>query len=164
MEEKKSLSQFGIGPYYAATSAIITALALFLNISGNMPVLKFEQLVLPLKFLSFVLICAAALMWFNAVITMKIAYHIHNNELVTSGAYALVRNPIYSAVMFVMWGLLLWSGNLLLIALCPVYHVLMAVMVKSTEEKWLTDLYGQKYIDYCKKVNRCIPWFQKKGW
>lgn len=30
------------------------------------------------------------------------------------------------------------------------------------EEKWLAELYGQEYIDYCKKENRCIPWFSNK--
>ena len=34
-------------------------------------------------------------------------------------------------------------------------------LLKNTEEKWLEELYGQEYIDYCKKVNRCIPWFPK---
>lgn len=159
MEEKKPLSQFGVGPYYAAITAVITTLALFLNGLGKLPVLRFEQFVFPARLLASLFICVAALMWFNAVVTMKITRHIHNNELVTSGAYAWVRNPIYSAIMFVMWGLLLWSGNLFLIVLYPVYHLLMMIMVKSTEEKWLVGLYGQKYIDYCKMVNRCIPWF-----
>ena len=31
-----------------------------------------------------------------------------------------------------------------------------------TEEKWLRDLYGKQYEDYCNRVNRCIPWFRNK--
>jgi len=38
----------------------------------------------------------------------------------------------------------------------------MTIFLIYTEEKWLKDLYGQEYIEYCKKVNRCISWFQKK--
>lgn len=34
----------------------------------------------------------------------------------------------------------------------------MTVLMKNTEEKWLYALYGQEYLDYCKRVNRCIPW------
>ena len=34
--------------------------------------------------------------------------------------------------------------------------------LKNTEEKWLANLYGQEYIDYCKRVNRCIPWLPRK--
>lgn len=33
--------------------------------------------------------------------------------------------------------------------------------MKHTEEKWLAALYGREYADYCKRVNRCIPWFPK---
>ena len=29
-------------------------------------------------------------------------------------------------------------------------------------EKWLADLYGSEYIEYYKRVNRCIPFFRKK--
>ncbi len=162
MEDKKPLSQYGIGPYYAALMFALTLAALLLNQFGMLPVLRFRPVVLPLKLLAAVCIIAAALLWVNAVITTKIAQHIRRNELVTSGAYARVRNPIYSAIMFLMWGLLLWSGNLLLLLLCPVYHLLMMVMVKRTEEKWLAALYGKAYLDYCKKVNRCIPWIPRR--
>lgn len=161
METKKPLSQYGIGPFYAALAFMLTLGALLLNHLGLLPVFCIPSIQLLLKLLAAVCITAGALLWFNAVITMKIGQHIRQNELVTSGAYAWVRNPIYSAIMLVMWGLLLWSNNLLLLILCPVYHLLMTVMVKHTEEKWLAQLYGTAYLDYCKKVNRCIPWFPK---
>jgi len=34
----------------------------------------------------------------------------------------------------------------------------MTAMLIPTEEKWLHDLYGQEYLDYCTRVNRCLPW------
>ena len=44
-----------------------------------------------------------------------------------------------------------------------VFWALMTVMMKNTEEKWLTERFGKEYINYCKRVNRAIPWFAKKG-
>ncbi len=164
MEEKKPLSQFGVGPYYAAVSFVMTLTALLLNHYRLLPVIHLSAADLPIKLLGLVCLIVAAVLWCNAVITTKIARHIRQNELVTSGAYAWVRNPIYTAVMLLMWGLLFLSGNLLLLVLCPVYHAVMTVMVKQTEEKWLAERYGQVYSDYCSKVNRCIPWFPKDGW
>ena len=38
----------------------------------------------------------------------------------------------------------------------------MTIVLKNTEEKWLKDLYGEEYVEYCKNVNRCIPWFPKR--
>ena len=35
-------------------------------------------------------------------------------------------------------------------------------MMKLTEEKWLSDLYGAEYDTYCKRVNRTWPWFPEK--
>lgn len=162
MEDKKPLSQYGVGPLYAALVFTLTLAALLLNHFDVLPVLKFQQAELLLKLLGGAFVLIGAILWCNAVIGMKIAQHIRNNELVTGGVYGWVRNPIYSAIMIAMCGLLLWSGNLYLLILCPVYHLLMTVMVKHTEEKWLADRYGRKYLDYCKKVNRCIPWLPKK--
>jgi hypothetical protein len=36
----------------------------------------------------------------------------------------------------------------------------MIIVLKKTEEKWLYKMYGEEYLDYCKRVNRCIPWFK----
>ena len=46
----------------------------------------------------------------------------------------------------------------------PLFGVgpIMTIFLKNTEEKWLSELYGQEYLDYCKRVNRCIPWSPKK--
>lgn len=157
MEQKEPLSQYGIGPFYAATVLLLTLTVLLLEHTGLLPVLRLPSAELPLKLLAAACTLAAALLWGNAVIVMNIRRHIRENQLVTSGAYAWVRNPIYSAIMLFMWGVLLRNGNLIYLILCPVYHLLMTVMVKYTEEKWLTERYGQAYLDYCRRVWRCIP-------
>lgn len=40
--------------------------------------------------------------------------------------------------------------------------IIMTIVLKNTEEKWLLDLYGKEYADYKKRVNRCIPWKRKR--
>ncbi len=157
MDSNKPLSRFGIGPVYAGLVFAMTLAALVLNHFGVLPALMLQSGSFPLKLLGAVFVVIAAVLWVNAVIIMRIAQHISKNELVTSGSYAWVRNPIYTAIMFLMWGLLLQSGNLLLLILCPVHHLLMTVLVKRTEEKWLAERYGKAYLDYCEAVNRCIP-------
>lgn len=157
MEQKKPLSQYGVGPFYAATVLLLTLIALLLERAELLPVFRLPSGHLPLKLLAAACTLVAALLWFHAVIVINIRQHIRRNQLVTSGAYAWVRNPIYSAIMLFMWGVLLWNGNLLFLLLCPVYHLLMTVMVKHTEEKWLTERYGQDYLEYCRRVWRCIP-------
>lgn len=162
MKSQKSLSQYGVGPYYVVSICGLTAAALGLNHFKMLPVFQLPKVELLLKGIGVLLAACGVSLWLSAVFSAKIVQHIKENELVTTGVYAWVRNPIYSAIMFLMWALLCWGGNLLLLVLCPVYHVLMMFMVKYTEERWLTNLYGEQYHDYCKRVNRCIPWPPKK--
>ena len=158
MEEKKPLSQYGVGPYYAATVFTLTLGAILWDRLGTFEGLRIPEAEPVMGLLSALCIGSGAALWLNAVVVMRIDQRIRRNELATTGAYAWVRNPIYSAIMLVMWGLLLWNGDLLLLLLCPLHYLLMTVMVKHTEEKWLADLYGEPYLDYCRRVNRCIPW------
>jgi hypothetical protein len=51
--------------------------------------------------------------------------------------------------------------NIFLIPVIFINWGIMTVVLKATEEKWLRALYGQEYEDYCKRVNRCIPF--KRG-
>lgn len=161
MSKKSHLSIFGIGPYYALASFLLTLAACLLDRFHLLPRLSFDAAVLFFRVCSVLCVLAAAALWLNALLIQKIDRRIRQNELVTSGAYAWVRNPIYSAIMLLMWAALGWSGNLYLLLLCPVYPLFMTVLLKPTEEKWLTDLYGQSYLDYCRRVNRCIPWFPR---
>ena len=54
--------------------------------------------------------------------------------------------------------------HLPVIGVGPVYVVIIilcTVVGIVLSEKWLYNLYGEEYAPYCKKVNRCIPWFKK---
>ena len=108
------------------------------------------------------LILLGIVMWALANFHSRLDQNIVSNTLVTTGVYAWVRNPIYSAFMLACTGVLLLVCNLWLLILPPLYWLLMTLLVSATEEKWLRDLYGQQYVDYCARVNRCLPWFPKK--
>jgi protein-S-isoprenylcysteine O-methyltransferase Ste14 len=59
--------------------------------------------------------------------------------------------------MLITGASLLWH-NLWLIPVCFLNWLLMTLVLKHIEEKWLLRLYGQAYADYMKRVNRAIPW------
>lgn len=163
MKEDKHLSLFGIGPFYVGLIFIITLVSILLNNKGLIPSYSIEKLEIIIKVFSVFLFILGAVLWVNAVFIVNIDKNIKKNELVTSGSYAYVRNPIYSAITFFMYSFLLWSNNLFLIILFPIYHVILFIMLKYTEEKWLYQKYGKKYLVYCDNVNRFIPWFPKKN-
>lgn len=155
---KEHLPIYGVGPIYVYTIAILTVAAFFcrkLQIfgGGNITASK-----IPLVVIGSVMIIIGIYMWIQAVIISKVGKGIEENRLITTGVYAWVRNPIYSAVMILCTGIIIMIGNVYFLILPFVYWLFMTILMKNTEEKWLTSLYGKEYEEYCKRVNRCIPW------
>ena len=161
MKNTAHLPLFGVGPLYGA---IVAALTVAGCVAGSLvPFGRVPQAKIPLLVFGIFLIVYGASLWVRAVLVAKLDDGIKENRLVTGGVYAHVRNPIYSAIMFAGTGALCITGNLLFPPLFFVFWALMTVMMKNTEEKWLTERFGKEYINYCKRTNRAIPWFAKKG-
>ena len=74
----------------------------------------------------------------------------------------MVRNPMYSGWWMILSGIGLMWHNVTLLAIIPINWGIMTVALKNTEEKWLLNLYGQEYRDYCKQVSRFLPMIPKK--
>ena len=156
------LPVIGIGPVCVAGVLASTAGVLWLDWLGHLPVWRIDWLNLPVKIAAALLLIFAPILWYGGVIRAKLTENIQNNRLITTGVYAWVRNPVYTAFLFLAWAFLIWPGNLFLLLLMPVHLVWMRCILRRTEEKWLTERYQEEYIQYCRKVNRCIPWFPKK--
>lgn len=152
----------GVGPLYVITIVLITIIGIFLSATRFIPVITFTNMRWIFILIGILCFAIGITLWLRAVIIDRLDAHIIKNELVTTGVYAYVRNPVYSAFMFVCTGVLMIYGNLVLLLLPIIYWGFMTVLMKSTEEKWLEDLYGQEYIQYLQRVNRCIPWKRKK--
>ncbi len=162
MKQGTHLSVFGIGPVYAILCAALTLAACLLDRTGQLPRFAHPWLSAVLRIAAILWACLAVCLWVDAVLIQHIDKHIKADELVTTGAYAYVRNPIYSAILFLMWACLAWQGNLWLLVLYPVYPLLMAVLLKHTEEKWLMERYGEAYRAYCERVSRWFPRLPKR--
>lgn len=159
----KHLSIWGVGPAYAGVCGLLTAAGIIVrNLgwldSGDMPAWD-----VPMTVMGLLLVLLAAYLYVQAHLRMKLFDHVRQNHLVTTGVYAWVRNPVYSAAMLLCTGLLLMAHNAWLLLLPPLFWVLLTAMLIPTEEKWLRALYGQEYDSYCARVNRCIPWFPAKN-
>ena len=160
--EKGHLPILGVGPLYVVTNILMTIISITLSATGIIPVItfgNFQWIFILIGILCFII---GITLWLKAVIIDRLDAHIIKNELVPTGVYAYVRNPVYSAFMFVCTGVLLIYGNLVLLVLPIIYWGFMTVLMKLTEEKWLEDLYGKEYVQYRQRVNRCIPWKRKE--
>ena len=162
MENKKHLPMMGVGPIYGAVVIAVTIIAVFAGKSTVFEAGRVNFLKIPLFIIGILLIVLGVYLWAGALFQSKIDSHIVENKLATTGVYGLVRNPIYSAFLFFCMGTLLIAGNLFFLPLFFFYWIFMTVLMKCTEEKWLKNLYGREYEEYCRQVNRCIPRFPKK--
>lgn len=160
--EKGHLPILGVGPLYVVTIILMTIISITLSATGIIPVITFANFQWIFILIGILCFIIGITLWLKAVIIDRLDAHILKNELVTTGVYAYVRNPVYSAFMFVCIGVLLIYGNLVLLVLPIFYWGFMTVLMKLTEEKWLENLYGKEYVQYRQRVNRCIPWKGKE--
>ena len=102
------------------------------------------------------MIIAARIQWLSGVKSF-ISTSIQTSELKTTGIYARTRNPIYFSWWLSGIGITLTMHNMWLLILIPIQWVLLTVVIRITDEKWLYELHGEAYMDYCARVNRWFP-------
>jgi protein-S-isoprenylcysteine O-methyltransferase Ste14 len=80
-----------------------------------------------------------------------------DDELMVSGAYALVRHPMYAALVCFNLGLtlLIQSVVVLLLSLAILVAILRLIPIEETK---LERAYGEKYIAYRQEVKALIPY------
>lgn len=159
-ENQEHLPVMGVGPVCIAIMIAFTA--------AGIALVKFNMLtsgdvgggVITVLFVIAGILCIAGgiILWYAAVFSAKIDITIKSNRLETSGVYAIVRNPIYSAFLFICTGVLLFCRNWYVLILPPLFWVYLTVFMKLTEEQWLSERFGDEYAAYCKRVNRFLPW------
>jgi len=159
VEEKKEdhLPLYGVGPAYNYGVIGVTIVAILCRNLSFLRDGKLTVLRTPFFILGVLLIIFSLYMWGQAVTVSKIFQNIEQNKLVTTGVFSWVRNPIYSSAMILCTGMLFMAGNAYLFILPVIFWAALTILMINTEEKWLRELYGKEYDDYCQQVNRCIP-------
>lgn len=79
----------------------------------------------------------------------------HPGELVTSGIFAISRNPIYTGFALILPGVFLLVPNWILLLYVVAGYWLFHRQI-MLEEKTLRKIYGEEYINYCQKVRRYL--------
>ena len=78
-------------------------------------------------------------------------------DLVTSGPFKLVRNPIYSAMLPTVFGLVLMVPSALAIAAFLTLLAGLELQVRLVEEPYLLRTHGDEYATYAARVGRFVP-------
>jgi protein-S-isoprenylcysteine O-methyltransferase Ste14 len=78
-------------------------------------------------------------------------------ELVITGLYRYVRNPIYIAATAVLVGWAFWSPSLPILLMPVICFAASSLFVVFYEEPHLRKTFGARYEAYCQAVPRWIP-------
>jgi protein-S-isoprenylcysteine O-methyltransferase Ste14 len=144
------------------------AVALVLGVAA--PVLALADIVEPIEALDtgalhtagIVLAVLGIAATFYAQVAMGPSWRIgvdesERTELVTSGPFALVRNPIFSAMLPTALGLVLIVPSVVAIAGLVGLALALELQVRVVEEPYLLRVQGQRYAEYAARVGRFVP-------
>jgi protein-S-isoprenylcysteine O-methyltransferase Ste14 len=104
---------------------------------------------------------------FIALVWIAVAQHQMSNswrigideknktDLITTGVFAISRNPIFLGMLFTLFGLFLVIPNAISFTVLITGIIVVQVQVRL-EEEFLTRLHGQNYVDYCSRTHRWI--------
>lgn len=101
----------------------------------------------------------------TAVITMRDSWRAgvsktDQTELVTSGIFAISRNPAFLGFDLLYIGILLMFFNWVLLAASSFAALMFHLQIVNVEEDFLQEAFGEEYLRYKKSVNR---YFGRKG-
>ncbi|MBQ9135359.1 MAG: isoprenylcysteine carboxylmethyltransferase family protein [Lachnospiraceae bacterium] len=108
---------------------------------------------------------AAVVIFALATIAMKNSWRVgipeEKTSLITNGIYGWSRNPAFVGFDLLYLSVCLMFFNIPLLLVSTWAAVMLHLQILQ-EEEHMQKMFGEDYVAYCKKVNRCIPWFPRK--
>ena len=156
-DKHQKLPTYGAARYLYISMLVLNLTGLLLSqsvLQSGLLTGGFRDLFYLVGFL--LMIIAARIQWLCGVKSF-ISISIQTMEFKTTGIYARTRNPIYFSWWLSSIGITLTMHNMWFLILIPIQWVLLTVVIRITDEKWLYELHGEAYKDYCARVNRWIP-------
>jgi protein-S-isoprenylcysteine O-methyltransferase Ste14 len=102
-----------------------------------------------------ILLALGVPMWLTGAISVMRAYN--RDQLVTSGVFGLVRNPVYSAMIVLNLPALALLTRSWPLFLMPLVAYAVFKRLIHREDEYLERRFGQAYFDYRARVNEVIP-------
>jgi protein-S-isoprenylcysteine O-methyltransferase Ste14 len=78
------------------------------------------------------------------------------HQLCTRGPFRFIRHPIYASMDLLALGTFLWAPSLVVLVGAALI-ALSGDLRGRTEERLLTEVFGDEYRDYCRRTARTIP-------
>ena len=103
----------------------------------------------------YVLLIPGLILWGTAVIQLLAGFP--KGKLVTTGAYGVVRNPIYASATFFILPAVAFLTLTWAYLIVSVFLFVGVMIFIGKEEEQLTKAFDREYEDYMARVGRLIP-------
>ena len=78
------------------------------------------------------------------------------SKIITTGTFSISRNPLYLGGIVIFFGLALFANFLCPLLMLIISVILCHIFLILPEEKYLTQKFGQEYIQYTNSVRRWL--------
>ncbi len=147
-------SRFGVGPRIFLPSLLYAALAgLATHFWPDACLIRPAGQIF--FFAGLLLVALGLPLWIFAIVSVMKAYR--QDRLVTSGAFALCRHPVYAAwILLIGPGLTLMSRSWPLMLTPLVGYAIFKLLIR-TEDEYLERRFDGAYLAYRKRVHELLP-------
>ena len=80
-----------------------------------------------------------------------------NTELITHGLFQYSRNPVYMGTLILFFSTVVLFPHILMLTCFLFAYLSIELIVRYDEELHLRKVHGDKYEQYCRRVNRFFP-------
>ncbi|MCP3991147.1 MAG: isoprenylcysteine carboxylmethyltransferase family protein [Actinomycetia bacterium] len=129
------------------------------DLHGLEPIVSGRALQLAGAVLVIAGVAATSLAQFHMGSEWRIGVSRHEHtDLIVTGPFASVRNPIYTAIIVTAIGFVLMIPNWIGLVAVGLLVVTIELQVRFVEEPHLSTLHGPSFDEYRSRVGRFVPW------
>jgi len=77
-------------------------------------------------------------------------------KIVTKGSFRFSRNPLYLSLLLLLFGIAVLMLSIWLFFTIPILYILLLFKAVKPEESYLSQNFGEEYLEYSTKVRRWI--------
>jgi len=140
---------------FAAFASFMWLLALAVPFAGFILLAK-KPIALDVAAVGGVFAAGSILSFLRAKTTLSHTQPAKSALLVTTGVFAITRNPMYLSLLFVLAGWAIYLSNFTAPVVIPLFIVYLNRFQIKPEERALAALFGREFDEYCKRVKRWL--------
>ena len=77
-------------------------------------------------------------------------------KIVTDGSFRFSRNPLYLSLLLLLFGIAVLMFSIWLFFTIPILYILFLFKAVKPEESYLSQKFGEEYLEYSAKVRRWV--------